>query len=40
MDIGPLIVHGLTSNLPNSIHFITNYGLFILDYPFDLTSTE
>ena len=38
--MGPLEVYAVTGNLPNSVLMITNYGVIILDFPVDLTSTD
>ena len=35
---GDLVVYTPMGNWPNSIHFLTNYGLFIYDFSKDLRN--
>jgi hypothetical protein len=37
---GPLEVFNPLGSWPNSLHFLTNYGVLILDFPVDLTSEK
>ena len=30
----------MTFNLPTSVIFVTNYGVFVFEYPVDLTDTQ
>jgi hypothetical protein len=35
---GPLVVHAALSNWPNTLYFITNYGMMVIEFPVKITS--
>lgn len=40
IEKGPLKVYTPMANWPNSLHFLTNYGMMVYDFQASLTSTS